>query len=215
MWLTALAGLAFGVIDVLAPLRLGGLGAGATLIGLTFLLSAAIEAGLAPLTGQCPIAGDRCAVRISLTAAVVVSLLAPVARAGGGADHAAVIGMPAFGALFTPAMTMLSAGADKLHLNQGLAFGLSNLAGRPVGSPQRRAVPSRRPPPTLSRTRCSPRRAWAPSSSVGPARRPLLARLRRSVVVPCEQGVQPGDGGQPDEAGQRGEAGQRDRRPTG
>ena len=36
--------------------------------------------------------------------------------------------MPAFGTLFTPAMTLLSAGADRLELNQGLAFGLGNLA---------------------------------------------------------------------------------------
>src|SRR5260370_15946302 len=52
MWLTTLAGLAFGVVDVLAPLRLGRLGVDATIIGATFLASAAIEASLAPLTGR-------------------------------------------------------------------------------------------------------------------------------------------------------------------
>ena len=36
--------------------------------------------------------------------------------------------MPAFGTLFTPAMTLLSAGADRMRLNLGLAFGLGNLA---------------------------------------------------------------------------------------
>ena len=36
--------------------------------------------------------------------------------------------MPAYGTLFTPAMTLLSVGADRLQLNQGLAFGLGNLA---------------------------------------------------------------------------------------
>jgi hypothetical protein len=36
--------------------------------------------------------------------------------------------MPAFGALFTPAMTLLSQGADRLGLDQGLAFSLGNLA---------------------------------------------------------------------------------------
>jgi len=36
--------------------------------------------------------------------------------------------MPAFGTLFTPATALLSAGAHRLQLNQGLAFGLANLA---------------------------------------------------------------------------------------
>ena len=39
-----------------------------------------------------------------------------------------VIGMPSFGTLFAPATSLLSGGADRLGLNQGLAFGLGNLA---------------------------------------------------------------------------------------
>jgi len=39
-----------------------------------------------------------------------------------------ILGMPAYGSLFTPAMSMLSGGAHRLNLNQGLAFGLGNLA---------------------------------------------------------------------------------------
>ncbi|MBO0833648.1 MAG: MFS transporter, partial [Actinobacteria bacterium] len=79
LWLTALAGISFGVIDVLAPLRLGRLGVTATLIGVTFLASAAIEAGLAPLTGRLSDRrGPRVPLRISLAVAVIVSLLAPV-----------------------------------------------------------------------------------------------------------------------------------------
>jgi MFS family permease len=52
MWLTMLAGLALGVVDVLAPLRLNRLGATALVIGGTFLASAAIEAGLSPVAGR-------------------------------------------------------------------------------------------------------------------------------------------------------------------
>jgi predicted MFS family arabinose efflux permease len=36
--------------------------------------------------------------------------------------------MPAFEALFAPALTLLSKGANRLRLDQGLAFGLANLA---------------------------------------------------------------------------------------
>jgi len=129
LWLTMLAGLAFGVIDVLAPLRLGRLGVGATLIGLTFLVEAGIEAGLAPMAGRLSDRrGPLVPIRISLAAAVVVSLLAPVVAPAPWLIALLIVGMPAYGTLFTPAMTLLSTGADRLRLNQGLAFGLGNLA---------------------------------------------------------------------------------------
>jgi predicted MFS family arabinose efflux permease len=129
LWLTALAGISFGVIDVLAPLRLGRLGVSATLIGVTFLASAAIEAGLAPVTGRlCDRRGPFVPVRISLAAAIVVSLLAPVVAPAAALIPLLIVGMPAYGTLFTPAMTLVSVGADRLQLNQGLLFGIDNLA---------------------------------------------------------------------------------------
>ena len=129
MWLTMLPGLAFGVIDVLAPLRLGRLGVGATLIGITFLASAAIEASLSPVTGRLSDRrGPLVPIRISLMVAVVVSLLVPLAAPAPWLIALLIVGMPAYGTLFTPAMTLLSRGADQLQLNQGLAFGLGNLA---------------------------------------------------------------------------------------
>jgi hypothetical protein len=39
-----------------------------------------------------------------------------------------IAGMPFFGTLFTPAMTLISEGAEDRRLDQGLAFGLGNLA---------------------------------------------------------------------------------------
>ena len=129
LWLTMLAGIAFGVLDVLAPLRLSQLGATALLIGATFLASAAIETGLSPLAGR--LADRRGAIvpiRVSLTAAVAVSLLAPVLHPAGWLMALLIVGMPAFGTLFVPATALLSAGAQRLLLNQGLAFGLGNLA---------------------------------------------------------------------------------------
>ena len=129
MALTMLAGIAFGVVDVLAPLRLGRLGVSATLIGVTFLASAAIEAGLAPLTGRLSDRrGPLVPLRISLAVAIAVSLLAPVVAPATPLIMLLILGMPAYGTLFTPAMTLLSTGADRMELNQGLAFGLGNLA---------------------------------------------------------------------------------------
>ena len=129
MWLTLLPGLGFGVLDVLAPLRINALGGSATIIGATFLISAALETGLSPLAGRlADRRGPITPVQMSLAAAVVLSLLAPVVAPEFVLVAVLVIGMPSFGTLFAPAMTLLSGGADRLRLNQGLAFGLANLA---------------------------------------------------------------------------------------
>jgi MFS family permease len=129
MWLTLLAGTAFGVVDVLAPLRLARLGDSAVLIGATFLASAAIEASLSPVAGRLSDRrGALWPVRLSLAAAVAVSLLAPVTEPAALLMVVLILGMPAYGTLFTPAAALISDGAERLDLNQGLGFGLGNLA---------------------------------------------------------------------------------------
>ncbi len=129
LWLTTIAGMAFGVLDVLAPLRLSRLGVSAVIIGATFLASAAFETGLSPLFGR--LADRRGAyfpVRISLLAGVAVSLLAPTLAPAPVLIAMLIVGMPAFGTLFAPSSAMLSAAAHRIELHQGLAFGLANLA---------------------------------------------------------------------------------------
>lgn len=129
LWLTAIAGMAFGVLDVLAPLRLNALGATPVVIGVTFLASAAVETGLSPLSGRLSDRRGRYfPVRISLLAGVTVSLLAPVLTPAAVLIVMLVIGMPAFGTLFAPSSAMLSDAAHRLELHQGLAFGMANLA---------------------------------------------------------------------------------------
>jgi MFS family permease len=129
LWLTVLPGLAFGVIDVLAPLRLARLGLTALVIAATFLAAAGLEAALSPLVGRLadrrgPIVPIRC----SLAGTVAISLLAPTLAARWVLVPVLIIGMPFFGTLFTPAMTLVSEGAERQHLDQGLGFGLANLA---------------------------------------------------------------------------------------
>ena len=129
MWLTALPGLAFGVVDVLAPLRLSRLGASAAMIGAAFLGAAAIESALSPLAGRLSDRrGELAPIRISLIAAVVVSLLAPLLAPAAVLMVLLIAGLPSYGTVFAPASAMLSAGAHRLGLHQGLAFGLANLA---------------------------------------------------------------------------------------
>ncbi len=129
LWLTAVAGIAFGVIDVLAPLRLNALGAAPVVIGATFLGSAAVETGMSPLSGRLSDRRGRYfPIRISLLSGVAFSLLAPVLRPAAALIALLVIGLPAFGTLFAPSSAMLSDAAHRLQLHQGLAFGLANLA---------------------------------------------------------------------------------------
>jgi MFS family permease len=129
MWLTLLAGMAFGVVDVLVPLRLSRLGASAVIIGVTFLAAAAIESALSPLAGRLSDRrGPLWPIQLSLTAAVAVSLLAPVLAPAPLLVALLIAGMPAYGTLYAPSAALVSAGADGLQLNQGLAFGLANLA---------------------------------------------------------------------------------------
>ena len=129
LWLTAVAGIAFGVIDVLAPLRLAILGVTALLIAGTFLASAGLEAILSPVAGR---AADRrgaiVPISCSLVGAVAISLLAPTLASARVVIPLLIVGMPSFGTLFTPAMSLVSEGAQHQRLDQGLAFGLGNLA---------------------------------------------------------------------------------------
>jgi MFS family permease len=129
LWLTMLAGLAFGVIDVLAPLRMSRLGVTGLIIAGTFLASAAVESALSPVAGR---AADRrgaiVPIRLSLVGAVAIALLAPTLSPAWVLIPVLIVGMPCFGTLFTPAMTLISEGAQNQHLDQGLAFGLGNLA---------------------------------------------------------------------------------------
>jgi predicted MFS family arabinose efflux permease len=137
-WITMLAGLGFGVLDVLAPLRLNSLGASAVVIGATFLGASAFETALSPLAGRLSDRrGALTPIRLSLIGAVMVTLLAPLLAPAALLAALLIIGMPSFGTLFTPAAALVSAGADRVQLNQGLAFGLSNLAwasGQGAGS---------------------------------------------------------------------------------
>ena len=138
LWLTMLAGLGFGVVNVLVPLRLSQLGATGLVIGGTFLASAAIESGLSPLAGRLSDRrGALVPIRFSLIGAVIVSLLAPVLHPAPWLVALLIVGLPSFGTLFAPATALLSSGADRLGLNQGLSFGLANLAwasGQGVGA---------------------------------------------------------------------------------
>jgi len=128
MWLMALAGIAFGVVDVLAPLRLSRLGADSTVIAAAFLGGAVIEACVSPLAGRLSDrSGARRPVLIGLTAGVVFSVLVWLPGGVPWLVAVLVLGTPFFGSLYTPAAAMVGESAQDHELNHGIAFALTNL----------------------------------------------------------------------------------------
>jgi MFS family permease len=139
LWLMTIPALVFGIVGVLVPLELDRAGWSAAAIAVAFIVSAAIEMFIAPLIGR---VSDRRGRLLPLRAALAGAVLVTVAFAL--ADRPAVL-VPVliasgitFGAFWAPAMALLSDGAERMGLAQGLAFGLMNAAwggGNALGPP--------------------------------------------------------------------------------
>jgi MFS family permease len=129
MWLVALPGLGFGVLDVLVPLRLDNLGVGEAGVAATFLVSAAVEGAISPLVGRlADRRGPLWPIRIGLVSAAVLVLVVPAPAVALLCAALLVASTAAFGTFWAPAMALLSEAADAVGAQQGLAFGLVNLA---------------------------------------------------------------------------------------
>jgi MFS family permease len=132
IWFVILPALGFGVLGVLAPLRLSALGWGSLAISATYLVSAAFEASISPVLGHVSDRrGRMLPIAAGLAASAVVTALLP------WPDRAAVLAVLvvaaglSFGTFWTPAMSGLSDAAEARGLNYGYAFALVNLAWAP------------------------------------------------------------------------------------
>jgi MFS family permease len=138
MWLTTLPGLLFGTVNVLAPLRLDELGATAAGIAAVFLASAALEAFVGPLVGRLSDRRGRLVPSvIGVASGAVMMALLPWPESPWTLGVLVVIAGPLIGMLYTPAMAMLSDGAEACGVALGFAFALVNLAwatGQTVGA---------------------------------------------------------------------------------
>src|SRR4051794_3107242 len=129
MWLTALPAAAFGVLDVLAPLRLAALGAGALALGATFFAAAGLEALISPLVGRSADRGGGPRVvrrALAATPAALVAIQLPGTALVLAVGVVALSGL--LGVLWVPAMGLLTGGAERIGLDHGFAFAYFNLA---------------------------------------------------------------------------------------
>ena len=134
LWLMLLPALLFGVLSVLAPLDLDRAGWSAVAIGALFLTAAGLEALLNPFVGRvADRLGPLAPVRVALPVGAAVAL-----ALGWAADPALIVALAllasvAWGTLFTPGTALLSDGAERVGLPQGLGFGVMN-AGWATGA---------------------------------------------------------------------------------
>jgi MFS family permease len=137
-WLVLVPALVFGVVEVLAPLALDGLGASGLAIGATFLVAAGIEGVAQVFAGR---ATDRLGrgapIRLGLGGTLAFLLVVTVPEAAWLLAAVVVVGCVLSGIVNTPAMTLLSDGVEGAGLEHGLGFAIVNLVwggGQVVGA---------------------------------------------------------------------------------
>jgi MFS family permease len=132
VWLCLVPALLFGTLSVLAPLRLSALGWGAAAVGATYLVSAGLEAGWAPVLGRLSDRYGRLRpLRAALASSAVVSTLLPWPSSPWLLALLVIAGGFAFGSFWTPAMSMVTDAAEDRGLDYGYAFALVNIAWAP------------------------------------------------------------------------------------
>jgi MFS family permease len=132
LWLIALPALLFGTTIVLVPLHFSRLGAGAGTIGVVFVVAAALEATVAPLSGRlADRRGRYYALSISLAASAVGAAVLPWPDAVALLAVVAVLASAAFGLSWAPAFALIADAAEAIGLELAWAFALMNMAWAP------------------------------------------------------------------------------------
>jgi MFS family permease len=129
IWLMIIPGLMFGTLNVLGALRLDALGAGTAAIAACFLAASALEAVVAPVAGRVSDRrGRRAPAIVGLAAAAVVMALLPWPDSAWQLGALIVLAAPAIGILWSPAIAVMSDGAERHGIEQAIAFAFVNVA---------------------------------------------------------------------------------------
>jgi predicted MFS family arabinose efflux permease len=132
VWSVLLPALLFGTLAVLAPLRLSELGFGSIAIGATWFVAGCLETANSPLVGRyADRHGPLAPIRLALIASAIVAALLPWPDRALALAALVVCAGLAFGAFYTPGMTLLTHAAEDRGLDYGYAFSLVNLAWAP------------------------------------------------------------------------------------
>jgi hypothetical protein len=137
-WLFMLPAVFAGVVEVLVPLHLSELGAGGALIATTFVVAAAVEAGVAPAAGLfSDRSGPLAPLQLGLAISVVMAALLPTPGTTALVAACLAISFAAFGLCWTPGMALLSNASLAANVPLAIPFTLTNLAwsgGHMIGS---------------------------------------------------------------------------------
>lgn len=126
-WLVAVPSVFAGAVEVLAPLRLDELGAGGTVIGAIFLVSAAVEAAVSPTVGRLSDRRGRVRmIRAGLLVATGTALLIPLPATIALVAVAVLAAFMALTLTWTPSMALLSDRTESAGVD--LAFGTALLS---------------------------------------------------------------------------------------
>lgn len=129
LWLVACTALMFGVLNVLLPLRLDRAGASGGVIALVWLLSAALETVVTPLSGRRADARGWIGIaRFGLIGGGAVDLLVAAPHSVTLLALVGIASGPVIGTLWSPALVLLGQGSDQGGFDHMYAFALMNLA---------------------------------------------------------------------------------------
>ena len=133
LWLVFLAGFFYGVLIVLAPLKLRSVGWSPTVIGALFLIAAAIEALLNPMLGRWfDRGGRRLLIPATLIGSAVAAFLLPALANRWSLAVGVIFAAVVFGAFWLPGTVVLSHGVERVALEPGAGYALWNVAWAPA-----------------------------------------------------------------------------------
>jgi MFS family permease len=126
-WIIAISGLAFGVLNVLLPLKMGVLGASGALIAATFIGATALETAVSRPIGRLADRGRSEQIALfGLGAAAVISLLASLPGTVAGLVIVGVAAGPMIGGLWIPGLAWLAEGSERGGVAYAYAFGIQS-----------------------------------------------------------------------------------------
>ena len=132
IWFVLIPAVLFGVLNVLAPLRLSSLGFTTFAIGATWLVAALFEALLAPAIGRFSDRRGRLVpIRAGLLGAAAATAALPWIGYGWLLAAFVVLTACAAGTFWSPAMSLLADRAEEIGLDYAYGFALINLAWAP------------------------------------------------------------------------------------